>query len=291
MSTENINYRPSIVARIARKTLPVLQKILPNKIYVLGNKFAYSTYKWILHKWYFVRVVVMHLLGNKIEKERHLLVWKTLPYSMGGHKALENAFDLTLRVEKLQLRGDIVECGVAKGGASAIMALVNRRYGQITRTKWLFDSFEGMPEASAEDYIDGKKGEYIRSLEKGECLGTLDEVSWLMFTKLEFRRDEVQLIKGWFQNSVPLFQNKIGEIAILRLDADWYESTRIPLENLYDKVVEGGFVIVDDYATCFGSRRAVDEFFQKRGIEAPLNEDGRGGVWFEKPKQNENGYG
>ncbi|MFM7447889.1 MAG: TylF/MycF/NovP-related O-methyltransferase, partial [Leptolyngbyaceae cyanobacterium] len=91
------------------------------------------------------------------------------------------------------------------------------------------------------------------------------------------------LIKGWFQDTVPVYRDKVGPIAILRLDGDWYESTKIPLDNFYDLIVPGGAVIVDDYATCFGSRRAVDEFRLNRDIKSPLNPDGRGGVWFEKP--------
>jgi hypothetical protein len=104
-----------------------------------------------------------------------------------------------------------------------------------------------------------------------------------MFTNLEFSNDEVNLIKGWFQDTVPVTKNKIGAIAVLRLDGDWYESTKVPLENFYDQITAGGYIIIDDYLTCFGSRKAVDEYLSNNNIQTEINLDGRGGVWFMKP--------
>jgi O-methyltransferase len=279
-----IAYRPGVAARIARHVLPWMQSVLPNAVYMKFYRSAYATYQWVLHKIHAVGLGATFVFGDRTAKARAALVWKTLPYTMGGVKALENAFELTRRVEERGVPGALVECGVARGGASAIMALTSQIFGTVRRTKWLFDSYEGMPEATAEDYVGEKRGEFIRSLDKGECLGTIEEVGKLMFDELGFEKDEVYLVKGWFQDSVPTHRDQINEIAILRLDGDWYESTKIPLDNFYDKISVGGFVIVDDYATCFGSRRAVDEFMATRNITAPLNEDGRGGVWFEKLK-------
>ena len=104
-----------------------------------------------------------------------------------------------------------------------------------------------------------------------------------MFDTLGFSPDDTFLVKGWFQDTVPEHRTRIGDIAVLRLDGDWYESTKIPLENFYDSVSPGGFVIIDDYGTCFGSKKATEEFRQQRQLETPLMADGRGGVWFEKP--------
>jgi hypothetical protein len=79
-------------------------------------------------------------------------------------------------------------------------------------------------------------------------------------------------------------KSKIPEkIAILRLDTDWYESTKVPLENFYDQITAGGYIIIDDYLTCFGSRKAVDEYLSNNNIQTEINLDGRGGVWFMKP--------
>lgn len=202
---------------------------------------------------------------------------------MGGRKALENAFDVVDLVESNNIAGALVECGVAEGGTAAMLGLANKNLSNNIRNKWFFDSYEGLPEPTTEDYELGKTGHFIRPLPKGSCLGTIEQVSELMFTKLKFANNEVNLIKGWFQDTVPVTKNKIGPIAILRLDGDWYESTKVPLENFYDQITEGGYIIIDDYLTCFGSRKAVDEYLHNNNIQTKINLDGRGGVWFMKP--------
>ena len=103
-----------------------------------------------------------------------------------------------------------------------------------------------------------------------------------MYENFAFKRDNVHLIKGWFQDTLYKYKDKIGKISILRLDGDWYESTRIPLENFYSKISIGGIIIIDDYATCHGSKKAVDEFIEINGFKPNLMPDGRGGAWFIK---------
>ena len=202
---------------------------------------------------------------------------------MGGRKALENTFDVTALAERNGIEGALVECGVAEGGTAAMMALTNRELGDKERPKWFFDSYEGLPEPTEEDYRDGKTGHFIRPLPKGACLGTIEQVSELMFDELEFSVDKLYLVKGWFQESIPTRRDEIGPIAVLRLDGDWYESTKVPLDNLYRQLSPGALIIIDDYSTCFGSRKAVDEFRDEHGISSTLHPDGRGGVWFEMP--------
>ncbi|MBN1130713.1 MAG: class I SAM-dependent methyltransferase, partial [Chitinispirillaceae bacterium] len=77
--------------------------------------------------------------------------------------------------------------------------------------------------------------------------------------------------KGWFQETMPRLSETIGPIAILRIDADWYASTSVCLENLYERVVKGGSVVVDDYGGYDGCRKAVDEFLAARGVRPFLN--------------------
>ena len=81
---------------------------------------------------------------------------------------------------------------------------------------------------------------------------------------------------------LPATAPKIAQIAMLRLDGDWYESTKICLDHMYDSVSPGGSVIIDDYLTCIGSKRAVDDFIRERALDTPLIFDGRGGCFFRK---------
>jgi len=209
-----------------------------------------------------------------------------LPYTMVGRSGLVATYEIVKQSEMNDVQGCLVECGVARGGTSVLMmlaSLLSRNVAQGNRTVWLFDSFEGLPEPTAEDGILRKPQGKDRSswdLAKGYCLGTLEEVEDLLFNKFGFSRDKVHLVKGWFQDTLPVYKDKMGDIAVLRIDGDWYESTKCCLENLYDKVVDGGYVILDDYALV-GCRKAVDEFFA--GKEYPdVVLDGRGGGWFRK---------
>lgn len=279
---QKIEYRPSLAGRLARVLIPLLQAILPPKAYRMIYEGLYESYKQFLRSSYVVRVLAARLFGDHEQQLKTSLTRQLLPYSMGGRKALENAFEVTALVEQKKIVGALVECGVAKGGTAAMMALTNRELGTIKRPKWFFDSYEGLPEPTAEDFEGGKAGHFICPLPKGACLGAIEQVSDLMFDKLNLPQNEVHLVKGWFQDTVPVHRERIGPIAVLRLDGDWYESTKVPLENFYDQVSLGGYIIIDDYATCFGSRKAVDEFRAERNITASLCPDGRGGVWFEK---------
>lgn len=94
--------------------------------------------------------------------------------------------------------------------------------------------------------------------------------------------DKVFYHKGWFQNTVPADKQNIKSIAILRLDGDWYDSTKVCIENLYDKVVPGGFVIFDDYGLYEGCKKAVDEFFESRKESHFLNYTTRACRYFRK---------
>jgi hypothetical protein len=274
------------MGKIARVVIPILQKSLPEKIYKFIYDFLYNLYKTLIRWSYVIKYIFYNLFGNSKQKLKVNLTLKLLSYTMGGRKALENAFDVVYLVESSNIYGALVECGVAEGGTAAMLALANKNLSNNIRTKWFFDSYEGLPEPTTEDYELGKTGHFIRPLPKGSCLGTIEQVSELMFTKLKFTSNEVNLIKGWFQDTVPITKNKIGPIAVLRLDGDWYESTKVPLENFYDQITEGGYIIIDDYLTCFGSRKAVDEYLHNNNILTKINLDGRGGVWFMKPIKN-----
>lgn len=277
-----IFYKPSIVARIARLIIPILKFLLPKSLFSFFYNFLYFSYKKSIRVLYFTKVIWFFIFGSNIQKLKSNWTFKLLPYTMGGVKALENAFDIIYEVEKKNIEGAIVECGVAEGGTSAMMAITSKLFTSNIRQKWMFDSYEGLPDPTEDDYINGKTGVFIRPLPKGSCLGTVEQVSELIFHHLGFPDNEIHLIKGWFQDTLPIYKNKIGKIAVLRLDGDWYESTIVPLKNLFDLVVCGGYVIVDDYATCYGSKKALDEFLELNSLNVILNEDGRGGIWFEK---------
>lgn len=205
------------------------------------------------------------------------------PYTMVGFERLMNAYDLVQRAEANGLQGAIVECGVYKGGSAAVMTLA----ASPQRNVWLFDSFEGLPEPTAEDgamaveYAGQRASGALEPI--GQCVGPLDVVKELFFEKLAIEPSRVHIRQGWFQETLPVAKHEIGPIAVLRLDGDWYDSTKVCLENLYDLVRPGGFVLIDDYGYWEGCRRAVDEFLSARKLDVALNTVDDSGVWFEVP--------
>lgn len=282
MVTMEIRYKRSWPVRFAKMILYASYKIMPQRIYdslyASGRAILWAQQRLV----YKVRFLVARIFckGEKLECLR--LVDKLLPFTMGGPLALESSFDITAKAEKEKVPGDLVECGVAQGGCAAMMALSSQYQGG-KRKLWLFDSFEGLPEPTQDDYKDGKTGEMIGPLSKGMLMATLDQVRSLMIDTCGLSEDSVIFVKGWFQSTLPATKNRISKIAVLRLDGDWYESTKCCLENLYELVSKGGYLIIDDYATCYGCQRAVEEFLSQRHISVVLNPDGRGGAWFQKP--------
>jgi hypothetical protein len=153
-----------------------------------------------------------------------------------------------------------VECGVARGGSGATIATALSEVDPGRRV-FLFDTFEGLPEPTREN------PDYERAVQcTGKCRGGLEEVDGL-FRQLGLHN--YRLIKGMFQETLPVADT--GEISLLHLDGDWYESTRACLENLWDRVCEGGIVQIDDYGEWQGCKKAVDEFLSERAIDAHLH--------------------
>ena len=95
-------------------------------------------------------------------------------------------------------------------------------------------------------------------------------------------RINVIIVKGWFQDTLILNQIRIGPIALLRIDGDWYESTKVCLECLFDNVANGGYVIIDDYGFFPGCRKAVDEFLASRGLKVQFIPVDYSRVYFKK---------
>ena len=156
--------------------------------------------------------------------------------------------------------GDVVECGSARGGSAALMGLTLKSLG-AHRNLWLFDTFEGLPPPSAAD-----PDHDIAELYTGAFRGGDDEVGAL-FERLGIL-EGTRMVKGLFQDTLPTAE--VGAVAVLHLDGEWYESVRVCLEQLYDRVSPGGVIQFDDYGHWEGARRAVDEFLERRLIRAPL---------------------
>jgi hypothetical protein len=191
--------------------------------------------------------------------------------SMLPLKRLDNLRFCVEEVIARGIRGDLIETGVWRGGATIFMRAILQAYGVTDRNIWVADSFEGLPEPNSEKFpIEAKayKGVVMRDQYKRFAVG-LEEVQ-NNFRAFGLLDDQVKFLKGWFCDT--LWRAPIESIAVLRLDGDYYESTMDALNGLYDKLMIGGYAIVDDYGedTWTYCRRAVDEFRRARGISEPM---------------------
>lgn len=174
--------------------------------------------------------------------------------------------NIILSEKFIGVKGCIVECGVWRGGMSAGIAQI---MGE-NRTYFLFDSFEGLPDAKE---IDGKAANtWQNNIDSpfyfNNCKAEMEFAEKAM--KLSGAK-KYKFIKGWFSKTLPDYQFN-EDIAILRLDGDWYESTMECLNFLYDKVVNGGLIIIDDYYTWEGCARAVHDFLSKSHAVARIRQ-------------------
>jgi O-methyltransferase len=178
------------------------------------------------------------------------------------------------------LSGNFVECGVAGGGSSALLAWVIKKFSSEPRVLFSCDTFEGMPWPGAQDSHGGKSAQ-ATGWGAGTCAAPVESL-------LEIAReldvvDVIRPVKGLFQETLPITKQEIGAIALLHLDGDWYDSTRAILENLYDQTNKGAYMQIDDYGHWDGCRKAVQEFELERGAHFDLKVIDDTGVWLTKP--------
>lgn len=170
--------------------------------------------------------------------------------------------NILLTYQYRKVEGIIVECGVWRGGMLAGMASVcgsDREYH-------LFDSFEGLPKAKN---IDGERA--LEWQETNRIDNCITEEHYAQMAMKKAGCNNVHIHKGWFEDTLGEISAE-SKIAILRLDADWYESTMQCFDALYDKVSEDGVVIIDDYYAWDGCSRAVHDFLANRKSTARLRQ-------------------
>jgi O-methyltransferase len=196
--------------------------------------------------------------------------WPGIGYSMIGLKRIRNVRQLTQTILDDEVPGDLIECGVWRGGAAMMMKAVLAIAGS-DRTLWLADSFEGLPAPS----VPQDEGYDLSSM---PYLSAGEQLVRENFARFDLLDERVRFLPGWFKDTLP--RAPIEQIALLRADADLYESTMDILTNLYDRVAPGGFVIIDDYHGWEPCKRAVTEFRETRSISNPIVEiDGCGVYW------------
>ena len=229
------------------------------------------------------------------QRKRDLgLDWPAEAETMIGMQRLTSLQRCVETVLDDDIPGDLVECGVWRGGACILMRAVLAAYGDETRCVWLADSFAGLPSADTAKYKADKKGFNLDLKHHLPGLfttvvpglsGALVKILAVPETEVRanFQRyglldDQVRFLPGWFKDTLP--DAPIDRIALLRLDGDLYESTIQALDALYPRLSPGGFCIIDDYFVLYPTRQAVTDYRAKHGVSAEIVDiDGTAALW------------
>jgi O-methyltransferase len=204
----------------------------------------------------FYNAILQHTL---LDKARALSLWK-----------------LQKCLNQQNIAGDVVECGSYKGGSSAIL----RAAMGDNRKLWIYDSFEGMPATTSRDGTEASN--YV-----GSCRASEQDVLEIL-NLTGAAKDEYVITKGWFQDSFKKVLPR--KVALLHVDADWYDSVTLVLKTFYDLISSGGCVILDDFGYWEGCREAFYDFCADHNEKPLLERVGSSqAFWFKGRTNNRTG--
>ena len=195
------------------------------------------------------------------------------PYTMTSIERIAALIDAIIYLTRNRIAGAIVECGVWRGGSMAAAALMLKELGDEQRELYLYDTFTGMPPPGEldrrHDNVSAKELLAISDYHTSHvwALSRRDEVRGVM-SGTGYDQSRIHYVEGCVEQTIPA--QAPASIALLRLDTDWYESTRHELLHLFPRLVPGGILLIDDYGFWQGARRAVDEYFEQTKIPIHL---------------------
>jgi O-methyltransferase len=211
------------------------------------------------------------------------IVDEVRPFTMTSPQRIWSLLEAVRYVVEADVPGDFAECGVWRGGSVIAMARKLRTLGQEDRRIWLYDTFTGMTPPSASD-IEAATGQSAAQLMSQTQVGDGNNV-WAFATRADVEANlrltgypttHFTIVEG--DVAATLKESVPEQLALLRLDTDWFESTHISLDVLYPRLVPGGVCILDDYGHWQGARTAVDQYFDALGVRPlmmPIDYSGR----------------
>jgi O-methyltransferase len=202
-----------------------------------------------------------------MEKEFLALSEKCIPYTMTSMERLYAVYKSVEYLIKNNIEGDYVECGVWRGGSSMMIAYTLMLNQRLDKKIYLYDTYEGMTEPTEKDINYAKQ-----SAEKKFKENVLPDrgTNWCR-SEMDtgYPIENIIFVKGKVEETIPACIPH--KIALLRLDTDWYESTKHEMQHLYPILSQQGIIIIDDYGHWLGCRKAIDEYFSENNIGIFLN--------------------
>lgn len=202
--------------------------------------------------------------------------WPATAETMIGLKRLDNLEYCIKDVLRRKVPGDLIEAGAWRGGATIFMRAVLKVYGDEERRVWVADSFQGLPKPNSQLYPADAGGILWTH---SELAVSVDEVK-ANFGRYGLLDERVRFLVGWFKDTLPTAP--IRRLAVLRIDADMYQSTTEALRYLYPKLSVGGYVIIDDYGAIEACRKAVQDYRAEHDIREELKHIDWTGVFWQK---------
>lgn len=193
------------------------------------------------------------------------------PWTVTSPERLYSLIHAVRYVSTNSIEGAFVECGVWKGGSMAAVARTLLQIRDLRRDLYLFDTFKGMSEPAIQDvdYEGRRASDVMLANPAYKCDDApLESVRKVLY-ETGYPRDRIYFVEGRVEETIPRYAPKL--IALLRLDTDWYESTKHELVHLFPRVADSGVIILDDYGHWKGSRQACDEYFAQNHIPILLN--------------------
>jgi O-methyltransferase len=212
-------------------------------------------------------------LGPAVDGEAEILA-RVRPFTMTSDERIAALVRAAASVVDRGIPGDLAECGVWRGGSMMAAALTLLARGDTSRHLYLYDTFQGMSEPTDRDVsFDGQSARtQLQQAERGTgiwCEAGLADVRENL-RSTGYPAEKLHFVEGKVEDTIPGVLP--GPLAILRLDTDWYESTKHELAHLYPLLAPGGVLIIDDYGHWVGAKQAVDEYFAARGEQVRLDE-------------------
>ena len=214
----------------------------------------------------------MDSVADLTEQEKNIIL-TARPFTMTGLERMAALINAVNHLTENKVPGDIAECGVWRGGSMMVIALALLARGDRSRSLYLYDTFEGMSAPTAHDRShDGIPADELlrRTPDKTGiwCYASLEDVRANILST-GYPEEQVHLIRGKVEETIPRVLPT--SLSLLRLDTDWYESTKHELNHLYPLLNTSGIMVIDDYGHWQGARRAVDEYFRERDEKVYLH--------------------
>ena len=217
---------------------------------------------------------IVVLIPLDMEEQFQVIYRKCKNFTSTSIERMYALYKATQYIAENKIPGDIVECGVWKGGSVMVCALTLKALGEVQRKLYMYDTYIGMSKPDEKD-INLKGEKAIDEWEKSQretyndyCYASLEEVKHNMHST-GYPYEHIKFIVGKVEDTIPRIIPE--QIALLRLDTDWCESTYHELLHLFPRIVPGGMLIIDDYGHWKGAKEAVDKYIQENNVNIFLN--------------------